>query len=205
LEEATTLSSRQEVYRILIAGDEELGYSMCAKSLDRNLTDPRTLAKESLTKEWPKDEWIKHMTVSHEGLIATLELDLELHGPWVWELYETLEPRDYFRRFAGLILCADPKRETLPSELSNLMETVSLHVGHPLPTIMIVDRSQKLVKGQTASLREIAETISVPIFFIRLKTGENIEKAIKHLATQIFVNEHFIHSLESDQQVYDVD
>ena len=199
------MSSRQEVYRILIAGDEELGYSMCAKSLDRNLTDPRTLAKESLAKEWPKDEWIKHMTVSHEGLIATLELDLELHGPWVWELYETLEPRDYFRRFTGVILCADPKRETLPSELSNLMETVTLHVGHPLPTIMIVDRSQKLVKGQTASLRDIAETLSVPIFFIRLKSGENIEKAIKHLATQIFVNEHFIHKLEPDQQVYDLD
>jgi hypothetical protein len=205
LEEATALSSRQEVYRILIAGDEELGYSFCAKSLDRNLTDPRTLAKESLAEEWPKDEWIKHMTVSHEGLIATLELDLELHGPWVWELYETLEPRDYFRRFAGVILCADPKRETLPSELSNLMETVNLHVGHSLPTIMVVDRSQKLIKGQTASLREIAETLSVPIFFIRLNTGDNIEKAIKHLATQIFVNEHFIHSLEPDQHVHDID
>ena len=199
------MSSRPEVYRILIAGDEELGYCFCAKALDRDLTDPRKLAKESLAVEWPKDEWIKHTTVSHEGLIATLELDLELHGPWVWELYETLEPRDYFRRFAGVILCADPTRETLPSELSNLMETVNLHVGHPLPTIMVVDRSQRLVRGQTAALREIAETLSVPIFFIRLNTGENIEKAIKHLATQIFVNEHFVHSLESDQQVFDLD
>ncbi|MHA2353451.1 MAG: hypothetical protein ACXABX_10065 [Candidatus Thorarchaeota archaeon] len=192
LQEATSLSSRQEVYRILIAGDEELGYCLCAKSLDRNLTDPRTIARESLEAEWPKDEWTKHTTVSHEGLIATLELNLELHGPWVWELYETLEPRDYFRRFAGVILCADPQRETLPSELSNLMETVSLHVGHPLPTIMVVDRSQKMVKGQTASLREIAETLSIPIFFIRLNTGENIEKAFKSLATEIFVKEHFV-------------
>ena len=199
------MSSRQEVYRILIAGDEELGYSLCAKSLDRDLTDPRKLAKESLAKEWPRDEWIKHITVSHEGLISTLELDLELHGPWVWELYETLEPRDYFRRFAGVILCADPTRETLPSELSNLMETVNLHVGHPLPTIMVVDRSRKLVKGQTAALREIAVTLEVPIFFIRLNTGENIDKAIRHLATQFFVNEHFVHSLEPDQQVYDIE
>jgi hypothetical protein len=199
------MSSRREVYRILIAGDEELGFSFCAKSLDRDLTDPRTLAKESLETEWPKDEWIKHTTVSHEGLIATLELDLELHGPWVWELYETLEPRDYFRRFAGVILCADPTRETLPSELSNLIETVNLHVGKPLPTIMVVDKSKKLIKGQTAALREIAETLSVPIFFIRLNTGENIEKAIKHVATQIFVNEHFVHSLETDELVYDLD
>ena len=185
------MSSRPEVFRILIAGDEELGYCLCAKALDRNLTDPRKLAKESLKEEWPKDEWTKHTTVSHEGLIATLELDLELHGPWVWELYETLEPRDYFRSFAGVVLCANPTRETLPSELSNLMETVNLHVGQPLPTIMVVDRSQKLVKGQTDSLREIAETLSVPIFFIRLNTGENIEKAINSLATEIFEKEHF--------------
>jgi hypothetical protein len=188
------VSSRQEVYRILIAGDEELGFSFCAKSLDRNLTDPRTVARESLETEWPKDEWTKHITVSHFGLIATLELDLELHGPWVWELYETLDPRDYFRRFAGVVLCADPTRETLPSELSNLMETINLHVGHPLPTILVVDRSQNLVKGQTAALREIAETLNVPIFFIRLSTGENIEKAIKNLATRIFVKEHFVQS-----------
>jgi hypothetical protein len=199
------VSSRKEVYRILIAGDEELGFGFCAKSLNRDLTDPRTVAKESLEAEWPKDEWIKHTTVSHEGLIATLELDLELHGPWVWELYETLEPRDYFRRFSGVVLCADPTRETLPSELSNLMETIKLHVGQTLPAVIVVDRSQKLVKGQTAALRDIAETLSVPIFFIRLNTGENIDKAIKHLATRIFVDEHFMHSLKSDQQVYDID
>ena len=192
--EATSLSSRQEVYRILIAGDEELGYCLCAKSLDRDLTDPRTIARESLEEEWPQDEWTKHVTVSHEGLIATLELDLELHGPWVWELYQTLEPRDYFRRFAGVVLCADSTRETLPSELSNLMETVNLHVGHPLPTIMVVDRSRKLVKGQTTALREIADTLSVPIFFIHLNTGEYIEKAFKNLATKIFVKEHFVNN-----------
>jgi hypothetical protein len=186
------MSSRPEVYRILIAGDEELGFSFCAKALDRNLTDPRTVAKESLEKTWPKDEWTKHITVSHMGLIATLELDLELHGPWVWELYETLEPRDYFRRFTGVVLCADPKRETLPSELSNLMETINLHVGHPLPTIIVVDRSQSLFKGQTDSLRKIAETLSVPIVFIRLNTGENIDTVFKNLATEIFVKEHFV-------------
>jgi hypothetical protein len=188
------VSSRQEVYRILIAGDEELGFSFCAKLLDRNLTDPRTVAKESLETEWPKDEWTKHITVSHYGLIATLELDLELHGPWVWELYETLEPRDYFRRFAGVVLCANPAHETLPSELSNLMEIINMHVGQPLPTVIVVDRSQKLVKGQTEALRKIAETLNVPIFLIRLSTGENMDKAIRDVATRIFVKEHFVSS-----------
>jgi hypothetical protein len=181
------VSSRQEVYRILIAGDEELGFGLCAKLLDRNLTDPRTVAKESLEETWPKDEWTKHITVSHEGKITTLELDLELHGPWVWELYETLEPRDYFRRFGGVVLCANPDRETLPSELSNLMDSVNIHVGRPLPTIMIVDRSRRLAKGQAAALREIAKTLSIPIFFIRLDTGKNIDNAFKSLAMEVFL------------------
>jgi hypothetical protein len=179
------MSSRPQVHRILIAGDEELGFSLCAKLLDRNLTDPRTLARESLETEWPKDEWIKLVSVLDEGVVTTYELDLELHGPWVWELYSTLEPRDYFRRFSGVVLCADSTRETLPSELSNLMSSVELHVGHSLPTIMVVDKSKKLLKGQTASLREIAETLNVPIIFIRLNTGENIEKAFKSLTEEI--------------------
>jgi hypothetical protein len=50
---------------------------------------------------------------------------------------------------------------------------------------MVVDRSKKLLKGQTAALREIAGTISVPIMFIRLNTGENIEKAFKSLTEEI--------------------
>ncbi len=179
------MSSRPEVYRILVAGDEELGFGLCAKALDRTLTDPRTLAKESLVEEWPEDEWTKLVTISKDGLITTYELDLELHGPWVWELYSTLEPRDYFRRFSGVVLCANPFRETLPSELSNLMNSIELHVGHRLPSIMVVDRSTKLLKGQTEALREVAETISVPIMFIRLNTGENIEKAFKSLTEEI--------------------
>lgn len=179
------MSSRPEVYRILVAGDEELGFSLCAKLLDENLTDPRTLAKESLEEPWPEDEWTKLISVSQDEVITTFELDLELHGPWVWELYNTLEPRDYFRRFSGVVLCADPFRETLPSELSNLMNSIDIHVGHRLPVIMVVDRSKKLLKGQTAALREIAETLSIPIMFIRLNTGENIEKAFKSLTEEI--------------------
>ena len=180
------LSSRPDTYRILVAGDEELGFSYCAKLLDRNITDPRSLAKESLEKMWPKDEWTKHTTVSKNGVISTLELDLELHGAWVWEIYNTLEPKDYFRRFAGMILCANPNREHLRSELSNFINSVSIHVGNPLPTVMIVDRSKRLVKGQTDALRGMAEELDVPIFFIRLNTGENIETAFKSLAQEIY-------------------
>jgi len=183
------VSSRPDTYRILVAGDEELGFSFCVKLLDRTLADPRELAKKSLKKPWPEDEWTKHTTVSKDGDITTLEIDLELHGPWVWELYNALEPKDYFRRFAGVILCADPTREHLPSNLSNLIDSVNIHVGHSLPAIIIVDRSRKLVKGQTDALRQIAKNLGLPIFFIRLNTGENIEKAFKSLADEIFLKE----------------
>ena len=74
------MSSRPDTYRILVAGNEELGFSYCAKLLDRTLTDPRSVARESLGEIWPKDEWTKHTTVSKDGDITTLELNLELHG-----------------------------------------------------------------------------------------------------------------------------
>jgi len=179
------LSSRPDTYRILVAGDEELGFSFCEKLLDRNLSDPRAIARQSLEEPWPKDEWTKHMTVSNEGVITTLELDLELHGPWVWELYNALEPRDYFRRFAGLVYCADPGRENLPSELSNFIESVRIHVGLKMPSIMIVDRSRKWQKGQMDALRELAETLEISIYFITLDTGENVQEAFKALAQDV--------------------
>lgn len=179
------MSSRPDTYRVLVAGDEELGFSFCVKLLDRNLLDPRTIARESLEEPWPEDEWTKHITVSKEGAITTLELDIELHGPWVWELYNALEPRDYFRRFAGLVYCADPERENLPSEISNFIESMGIHVGRRLPSIMIVDRSRKWQKGQMDALRELAETLEILIYFIRLDTGENIQEAFKDLANEI--------------------
>ena len=180
------MSSRPDTFRILVAGDEELGFSFCEKLLDKKLIDPRELAKKSLEKPWPKDEWIKHTTIMKNDAITTLELDLELHGAWVWELYSALEPRDYFRRFSGVILCADATRVNLPSELSNFIDSVNIHVGHQLPSIMIVDRSKKFAKGQTEALREIAKTLSVPIIFINLNTGENIDEAFKMLTNSIF-------------------
>jgi len=183
------LSSRPDTYRILVAGDEELGFSFCAKLLDRSLTDPRSIAKESLEKLWPKDEWTKHTTVSKDGNITTLELDLELHGAWVWEIYNTLEPKDYFKRFSGMILCADPTREHLSSELSNFIDSVNIHIGYPIPIIIIVDSSKQLPKGQAEALRQMAEGLIVPIFFIKLSTGENIETAFKSLANEIYLKE----------------
>ena len=179
------MSSRPDTYRILVAGDEELGFSFCEKLLNKKLADPRELAKKSLERPWPKDEWVKHTTIMKDGVIFTLELDLELHGAWVWELYNALQPRDYFRRLTGIVLCADPARANLPSELSNFLDSVNIHVGHPLPTIMIVDRSSRLMKGQTEALREIAKTLSVPVFFIKLSTGENIDESFKSLAMEI--------------------
>jgi hypothetical protein len=183
------MSSRPDTYRILVAGDEELGFSFCAKLLDRTLIDPRSVARESLGEIWPKDEWTKHTTVSKDGAITTLEIDLELHGPWIWEIYNTLKPKDYFKRFSGLILCADPMRENLASELSNFIDSVYIHIGYPIPTIIVIDHSKKLVKGQADSLRQMAEGLLAPIFFIRLNTGENIETAFKSIADEIFLKE----------------
>jgi hypothetical protein len=179
------VSSRPQTYRIIVGGNEELGFGFCAKLLDRSLPDPKTAAKESLEDPWPEDEWTKLVTISVDEKITTLEIDMELHGPWVWELYSTLEPRDYFRRFDGVIYCADPSRSHLPAEISNFMESVSIHTGKQLPAMIIVDRSRRWEKGQVDALREMAESLDLPIEFIRLNTGENIESSFKALAKRV--------------------
>ncbi|MFW9921100.1 MAG: hypothetical protein ACFFED_15975, partial [Candidatus Thorarchaeota archaeon] len=104
------MSSVADTYKVLVAGDEETGYSLCLRLTDKDIVDPRVQAVESLSRDWPKDEWTKFYTVSLEGKISTVKLDLELHGPWVWELYNVMDPKDYFRRFDGAIICGNPKR-----------------------------------------------------------------------------------------------
>ena len=65
------MSSEFDTYKILIAGDQELGFSLCAKFIDRKLVDPRMLALESLAHEWPEDEWRKIVSVSFASNIRS--------------------------------------------------------------------------------------------------------------------------------------
>ena len=184
------MSSEFETYKILIAGDQELGFSLCARFIDRKLVDPRMLALESLAEDWPEDEWRKLVSVSLAGNIHTLELHLELHGPWVWTLYGVMEPRDYFRRFEAAIIAADPRHTDSYTHLPSFIESIGAHIGGTIPMIVIADTSEGLTSAQLDNVADMAKQLDLPFVKVNIQTGENVETVFKKMAQIICEEEN---------------
>jgi len=183
------MSSIRDKYKVLIAGDEETGFSICLRLTDKQIAEPRAQALESLTREWPKDEWTKFYTVSEDGVISTVELDLELHGPWVWELYNVMDPSDYFRRFDGAVICGNPKRPDSLGVISSLIESIESNIVTKIPIIIVVDSSTGLKSREIAPFEEIAKALDTAFTTVNVHDGSNIEMVFKNLARSIHQNE----------------
>ncbi len=179
------MSSIHDTYKVLVAGDEECGYTLCTRLIDRELPDPRTLAVENLTKDWPEDEWVKFVTLSSEGSITTMELDLELHGPWVWELYNVMEPRDYFRRFSAAIITADPKKPDAMTHIPTLIESIDNHIGTRIPMIILLDTSPGISRARIKSVKDMAKQLEIPFVKTDILSGIDLDVIIKDLAVRI--------------------
>ncbi|MFW9979990.1 MAG: hypothetical protein ACFFEJ_18050 [Candidatus Thorarchaeota archaeon] len=183
------MSSVADTYKVLVAGDEETGYSLCLRLTDKDIVDPRVQAVESLSRDWPKDEWTKFYTVSLEGKISTVKLDLELHGPWVWELYNVMDPKDYFRRFDGAIICGNPKRPDSLGVISSLIESIESNIAAKIPIIIIVDSTNELKEKEIAPFEEVANSLNIAFVAVNIQNGKNIEDVFKNLARVIHQNE----------------
>ncbi|MDF1540824.1 MAG: hypothetical protein P1Q69_18145 [Candidatus Thorarchaeota archaeon] len=179
------MSSISDTYKVLIAGDEEYGFAICTRLIDRELTNPRTLAVEALSKDWPHDEWIKFITLSSVGFMTTIELDLELHGPWVWELYNVMEPRDYFRRFDGAVIVANPRKPDAMSYIPPLVESIDTHLGHRIPMMMMVDTSPGLSSDEIACVEELANQLDILFAPTDISAESNLDEVFKELAFRI--------------------
>ncbi len=179
------LSSIADTYKVLIAGDEASGYSICAKLVDKDLPDPRSLAMQSLSKDWPPDEWTKFYSVSLSGKISTVELDLELHGPWVWELYNVMEPQDYFRRFDAAVVCANPKRADSLANVSTFVDSMRHHLDRRIPMFLVVDLSLKPSKNEIELVRQMGVELDMAFEQVSVSDGKNIESLFKTLANEL--------------------
>lgn len=183
------MSSIADTYKVLIAGDEATGFSLCVRLTDKDAADPRKQASESLSKDWPKDEWTKFYTISLEDKISTVELDLELHGPWVWELYNVMDPTDYFRRFDGAIICGDAHRPDSLGVVSSLIESIDNNIERKIPIVIVVDSTGDLSAKQIAPFQEVANNLDIAFTTVNVQDGSNIEELFKNLARVIHQSE----------------
>jgi hypothetical protein len=164
------MSSEVDTYKVLI---------------DRDLADPRKYAAESLLNEWPQDEWLKYVSVSVNGVITTMKLNIELHGSWVWELYNIMEPRDYFRRFEGAVIAVNPVIGDTFSGVPSFVESLDTYVGHRMPMIMAADNSEGLSEDIQNAVETLARQLGIPLIIANVLTGNNVESVFKLLAQDI--------------------
>ncbi|MHA2425935.1 MAG: hypothetical protein ACXAEF_14185 [Candidatus Thorarchaeota archaeon] len=128
---------------------------------------------------------IGNCQIPSDGSITTMELDLELHGPWTWELYNVMEPRDYFRRFAAAIITADPKKPDAMSHIPPLIESIDTHIGERIPMIILLDTSPGLSRARIKSVKDMAKQLDIPFVKTEVQTGVDLDDIIKDLAVRI--------------------
>ena len=182
------MSSEYDRYKVIIAGDPELGYSLCAKLVNESIRHPRKLAARALASDWPEVEWTKFMSVSVHGEITTMELDLELHGPWVWELYNVMQPRDYYRRFDAALIVANPRDPDSFAHIPELIDAIRAHIDREIPTLLVGESSLDLSDEERTIIVELGTQLDLPVKMANVETGENVDQVFRELAIDIQVD-----------------
>lgn len=182
------MSSEHDRYKVIVAGDTELGYSLCAKLTNESIRHPRRLAAQALARDWPEVEWTKFMSVSVHGEITTMELDLELHGPWVWELYNVMQPRDYYRRFDAALIVANPRDPDSFAHIPELLEAIRAHIDGQIPTFLVGESSLDLSDEERKRIIELGILLDLPVKMANVETGDNIDQVFRELAIDIQVD-----------------
>ncbi|MHA1903145.1 MAG: hypothetical protein ACXADL_03380 [Candidatus Thorarchaeota archaeon] len=176
------MTEERDSYRILVAGDELIGYGLCLKLDNPGLIDPYGNAKRSLETEWPDDVWTKYFSLSKDGKISTLSIEVELHGAWVWELYNVVEPRDYFRRYDGFLMTFDPTRPDALDQLTSFIDSVLAHFEKKPPMVLVGDQLGKKWAFKRDFFSDLADYLNAPYFVTNLRKGKMVEEAFRTLA-----------------------
>ncbi len=180
------MTSEIDTLKILVAGDIEIAFSLCTKLVNMGLKAVRSQASSQLEREFPKDEWEKYFTLSIGGAIHTLKLDLELHGPWIWELYSVMEPRDYFRRFDAAVLAVDPHHMESFNRIPSFIQSLETHIGTRIPLLLICDISEEINEDERIIFEQMAILLESKYEYVDIETGENLESAFRKIALDAF-------------------
>ena len=118
-----------------------------------------------------------------------MELDLELHGPWIWELYNVMDPTDYFRRFNAAVICGNPSRPDSLGVISSLIESIESNITSKIPIVILIDSGDVTSKESIDPFQTLAESLNIALVTVNIEDGTNIEDTFKNLAMIIHQNE----------------
>jgi hypothetical protein len=133
----------------------------------------------------PRDEWVTKLTVNLEGESVPIELTVEIHGPWVWDLYNVIPPREYFRRFAGIVLVADLSRDDSLRDLARFVQSFDSYTAGGAPAVLIHDQSRHYGKRELQLATRAFWPRSVGILAVDFVTGEAAARPFLWIAAKV--------------------
>ncbi|MEM2142898.1 MAG: hypothetical protein QXS20_03320 [Candidatus Thorarchaeota archaeon] len=175
------VSSEYQTFRFVVAGDLEAGFVLCTRFVGAELAGPEAV-RELLSRRWPMDEWSRLVTVMEGGRVTTVKADVELHGPWVWDLYSVMDPHDYFRRFDGAALCVSTDRPESFSEAVVFFEAFEQHTEQGTPSVLAVASQQALTGSVMAEIEKLSKQYGLQMIQVDLNSGKNVQSVFRTLA-----------------------
>lgn len=172
-------------FRVVVVGEPESCLRFCALSAEgKRVSDVNMEPKDSLSG-LSRDEWVTHLSVETEPRVVTVELILEIHGPWVWELYGIISPHEYFGRYAGIVMVGDIAQADSLRELARFVEVFDSYGVAPKPAVLIYDSPSRQSRGELCLARQIFIPRFVRIARVDFRTGEGITRSLQWIAAKV--------------------
>jgi hypothetical protein len=133
----------------------------------------------------PKDEWVIHLPVDTGNRVVNTELVLEIHGPFVWELYDIIPPREYFGRYAGIVMVGDIVQEDSLRDLARFIEVFDSYGTSATPAVLVYESSGDQRRGGLCLARQAFTPRFVRLAGVDFRTGEGARRPLDWIVTRV--------------------
>lgn len=172
-------------YRIVVAGDPWMAYRLCVCFAENRVIRAREMPPEYKASGLPKDEWIKTLLVDTQNQTVRVELVVELHGPWIWDLYNVVSPSDYFGRFAGVIMVVNLRTQGLVRDMARLVLSIDSFTQTRRPAVLVYDASQGYGSNDLSLAEEAFRPRAIGTSPVDFETCYGAEQSFKLLAVRL--------------------
>jgi len=173
-------------FRVVVVGEPDSCFRYCILSTEGRIVSGKNKQSENSVSGLPRDEWVAHLSVDVGTGAVTAELNLEIHGPWVWELYDIIPPREYFERYAGVIMVGDISRIDSLRDLARFIQVFDSYGAGIKPAVLVFDSSGHNARDELRPARQMFSPRFVRIIGVDFKTGEGAARPLHWIAARVF-------------------
>jgi len=174
--------------RVTVAGDVWMGYRLCTSFTEGKVIEEKEPPLGYRIDGFPRDEWKKRIRIGSGDKAVPIDLMVELHGPWVWSLYNVMPPSDYFRRSHGLVVIADASREDSMRDAARFVMSADAFRGDLMPAVFVVDESHYPRPPADSPLEIAVGRRNVGVLVVNLQTGQRVRDPFTSITAMVLAS-----------------